>query len=701
MKRKVLSVLLSSMLFVSSFPIYADDTQKIENLENELKDLENKYNQALINKDSKPDFVINGNSLYEGLTTDEIQVLKVQIKNNSSTFAKDIFAELVDPNTNNSDSIILPQGSELTSKLSDVSGSGIKTLEFKLNISKKASPTSHKLLLKLKYKNSFGVQFEKELPIYIKINNLYVKPSINIGNYEVDGGYAASSNAKKLRIKLLNNSNVEVKNMTATLMDLSADGIELFEDSDVKLVGNMSSGTNIFVDYNIKASEGAKGSKALRLRLNYYDEQGTKYEQDWPLYIPTETSEFLIKDLKGTFSSELYEINVVDSSDSDKNLQKITLNLTNTSNKDMKDIKLNLSADGGLKFITPYTKIININKGQTQKIDFILSANDTSTAGVVPITASVSNLNSQNSEILAITGINVKKNSDSKSKPKIIINEYSYGNDFIKAGDIFELDVKFLNTSSGLGIKNVKVNYESEDGVFVPVNQTNSFFFSKIDAGQMAEKRIKLKAKADAKVKLYTITFKLEYEDSTGKAYDQKGNLFTSEEKLTVDVKQDIRLEIGEPNIPEFITVGEGASIDVEFYNMGKSILYNMFVKIEGDFDTKDSKYYVGNFDIGKSDSYNAMVIPTHDGENKGKIIFSFEDETGEKKEIEKEVTFNVSEEIKDLEHENINSEIETVNKNKGFSPILLVGGILLLIGGVVAYKKVKKGKKVEVDDED
>jgi len=71
---------------------------------------------------------------------------------------------------------------------------------------------------------------------------------------------------------------------------------------------------------------------------------------------------------------------------------------------------------------------------------------------------------------------------------------------------------------------------------------------------------------------------------------------------------------------------------------MGKSTLNNLMVRCKGDFELQPgSEYFAGNFEPGRSDYYEAYIVPNKEGQVKGSIIFTFEDNNGEVKEIEKE----------------------------------------------------------------
>lgn len=90
--------------------------------------------------------------------------------------------------------------------------------------------------------------------------------------------------------------------------------------------------------------------------------------------------------------------------------------------------------------------------------------------------------------------------------------------------------------------------------------------------------------------------------------------------------------------------VGQPVSVYLDFYNMGKSTLYNLMITVEGDFDGQGLSYYVGNFEPGRTDYYDATFIPMNPGMQKGAILFAFEDANGKTTEIRKEFEINVME---------------------------------------------------------
>ena len=144
--------------------------------------------------------------------------------------------------------------------------------------------------------------------------------------------------------------------------------------------------------------------------------------------------------------------------------------------------------------------------------------------------------------------------------------------------------------------------------------------------------------------------------------------------------------------------------ISLEFFNTGKVTLYNMMVKLDGDFQTENASYYVGNFATGSSEYFEGMVIPSQPGELKGAVLFTYEDSTGQMQELRKEFTLNVMEmppmeefpgEMPPMEEEP--AGLKGILKSKWLWISLVA--ILAVVGGVIFYKKKKKKKEMAFDE--
>ena len=201
----------------------------------------------------------------------------------------------------------------------------------------------------------------------------------------------------------------------------------------------------------------------------------------------------------------------------------------------------------------------------------------------------------------------------------------------------------------------------------------------------------------DAQAKTYTLTANFEYEDNKGEAY-------TATELIGVPVIQQSKLEIGELSVFSEAYMGQQAPVSVEFFNTGKVTLYNMMVKLEGDFQTENGSYYIGNFASGSSEYFEGMVIPTMAGELTGDIVFSYEDSTGEEQEVRKPFTLNVMEDapMPEFPDDGFPPEDEGGGMLSKIIKSPLLWGAIVIIAGIVGFaifRKKKKQKEFDLDE--
>ncbi len=596
-----------------------------------------------------------------------------------------------------------------------------KSFEFPLTLNSATPEGTYNLVLVATYKNAYHDVFTKEYPLYFYVENSKVQPLIEISGIDFENGWINSDEASKMRINLINKGGLVAKNIELKLEGLDPKTVSLDGDTSFRKLSALHPGVSQLFGYKLKANPNADSEAELNAILTYYDEVDNKYETTHKILVPCSASAGLSKMsiVDMTFSKEEYALYGDD-------VSKVKLSLKNNSDKDLKNLKLELSSDGSVVFMSNYINLIeNLKAGETKDFSYSVASSNPDNEGNHPITAklgSASASSDDDSKIkIQIAGVTCYKKGGAGEgkKPKIIISDYSYSGKKIVAGKEFELRVQMKNTSQSIGVKNVKVTHSSQDDVFIPIDAANSFFIDYIPPNSVVERKFKLTSKPDAAAKMYKMDFKGEYEDESGKSYDEKGNPFVSEESIVLNLTQEIRLEIPDLKIQEFAMVGEGIPIETEFYNMGKAPLYNMMVKLEGDFDTDVSNYFVGNFEASRSDMFSAKITPIQAGELKGKLIFEFEDESGNKDSIIKDFTINVDEgaaemggmgngenfdefnsdemgDMADMEFDENGNPIEKSSWLSFASLIRIVITLIIVVIVVIVVLKKRKKKKLE-----
>ena len=91
-----------------------------------------------------------------------------------------------------------------------------------------------------------------------------------------------------------------------------------------------------------------------------------------------------------------------------------------------------------------------------------------------------------------------------------------------------------------------------------------------------------------------------------------------------------MRFSIGDLPPINDIEMGDEVYIPVQFGNLGKSWIYNVVVRVQGDgFMNMEGSYYAGNLEKGKFDRKEFTLTPYMAGYLNGSFVFSYEDAEG------------------------------------------------------------------------
>jgi hypothetical protein len=234
-----------------------------------------------------------------------------------------------------------------------------------------------------------------------------------------------------------------------------------------------------------------------------------------------------------------------------------------------------------------------------------------------------------------------EEDDDTTTVPKMIVSSYGTNPGIVRAGQNFTLNISFQNTSSIRTVRNIKISLTTPVGssdtgnVFTPVNSSNTIFIDEISPRGVVTRNMPFYAVMDAQPRTYTVAVSFEYEDTNGEQ-------FTANEEIGIRVIQQPRLETSDPQIPPMVSQGESFNLFTEFYNMGRTTIHNLMVKVEGDFEARNPNYFVGNFNSGNRDYFDTMLTAVKEGVSEGRIIYQFEDSAGEQQEVIQEFSIEV-----------------------------------------------------------
>ena len=502
-----------------------------------------------------------------------------------------------------------------------------------------------------------------------------------------DGGFSQGAD-NILYIKLKNIGNTVVKNAVLSLT--MPDGISINNAGSSYNLGYIGTGSTREVSFPISVDDDAASkSYAIVASLKGLSYTNEAVSEEATFNVPVVGSGGSLK------SADIANISIPNQVIGQEEFN-LSFDVLNQSKSDLKNLKISVEVPEGLLNKTRSTFIESVIPASGSKNYSVkLFADDGAKEKSYPIKISVSSSSATDDSNAVIQYANVYVNGASGEKtPQLMVDSYSYGGTFVQAGDEFVLDLGLYNTSGTHTLSNIKVTVSSEDGIIIPVNSSNSFYLDKLGKKERTDQSLWLSVKPTAEQKTTALTVDMSYEDSAG-------NPFTSKDIISIPVMQETRLEVDEIIAPPELYAAMQSGLSVQFYNMGKTVLNNLRVTAEGDFDTTEStSYFVGNMEGGKSDTYDFSFIPRAGGPMEGKIIFTYEDAAGDQQILEKPFTFEVMDEMPIYEEEIPPEDME----GGGSKAPWIVGGVLVLLagGGVIAWRKIRRKKRnqeMEIDE--
>lgn len=303
-----------------------------------------------------------------------------------------------------------------------------------------------------------------------------------------------------------------------------------------------------------------------------------------------------------------------------------------------------------------------------------------------------------------------EEEDEQASKPRIIVTGFETSPAQVYAGETFTLTIHVKNTSQTSEVTNVLFNMQAKEegkdedskfAAFLPTSGSSSVYADSIAPGASRDLVIEMSAKSDLSQKPYVLDVNMKYD-----AKDSAD--LTDTASVSIPIYQEQRCETGDAEVmPSEISVGGQTNIMFDVYNTGKTTLYNVWVKFEGDSITGGDSF-LGTIASGATGSVDTMVTGAAATMDDGKIkaVISYENESGAVATIEKELELFVSEEMSGdfimdpsmgMEDDMIGMEEMEGGTNKFFLPIA-IAAVVIIIAVVIAIVRIRKKKKEQAE---
>lgn len=562
-----------------------------------------------------------------------------------------------------------------------------------ISILSTATAGNKKLSVKMEFKNEEGDLTENTVDIYVNIENSSVAPKIEIVSTKYASELKAGDNFN-LVTTLRNVGETTAKEIEVSLGGLDVTSFLPGYTSKTISVKNLKSEEKTDVKIPLIVSQTATiGLKEVPITITYKDSTGTELTTTSSLYLEVVPAEGVDSEGKPNIV-----VSNVTQSPSEPNAGArvdVSFDLENKSKVDITSVKVAVVSGENAGFTPissePYQYIDKVAGGKKRRVTIPLMASETVAEGTNALNIKLDYVDANGkaqSDTATLFIQNVQNSGIGSSKPKLIISNFTTSEEELRAGHTFKFIFDIKNTHSSVDARNIKVTVSQAENIFSITQGSNTFYITKIPAGETVKNEIELRVKSDATTKAYPLEITMDYEYEGAEPNPTTGQIGET-------VKETINLQAVENTRPviENIAVGtwdapivnQPTMLTFEFYNMGKSPLNNVHATVEGDFTlSTGNMLYIGNVEAGNYEYPEMEVIPTVEGPAKGTLVVTFEDSNGDEVSIKKEFEAEVQGDlISDPNGEMPGMDMPTMPEAK--APILKTWVFVLIQIGILA----------------
>lgn len=601
----------------------------------------------VISDEIEPAQLTVDNVNYDDATIGKKVDMTFTIRNEGKIAARNAYFTIDDKSFE--DAKIAPNYSKLEQKIGNsgiLKGGESYDVKLPLKIQNDATAGLKKLTVTMKYKDEDGTAFTNSSQIYVTVSANADAPLIKIVSTKYASELVAGDKFNMV-VTVSNIGKSTARNIQATVEGLGSDGFLPGYTGKAVTVNNLPINGKADVKIPLIVSEMAKvGLKEIPVTFSYTDETGTVFTTKTSLYLAVEAAEGV--DESGKPNIVITNVTQSPNAPNAGARVDVSYDIENKSKIDISDVKISLAGTQGDAFAPlsaePYYYIDSIKGGKKVRVSMSFTAADSIVEGTNSLSLKysyVANGKTYPEDTATLYILNVQNNGAGSSKPKLIISNFSTGEKELRAGSTFDFTFDIKNTHSSISARNIKVTVNQADNIFTVDNGSNTFYISKIPAGESVKNTLKLRVKSDAVTKAYPLEITMDYDYEGAKANPTTGQVGeTTKETINLQAIENSRpvvdnIMVGSWDAP---VVNQPCTMTFSFYNMGKSPLNNVKATVSGDYTlSTGDMYFIGNVEAGGQEAAELEVIPSVEGQAKGVLTVTFEDSTGQEVTITKD----------------------------------------------------------------
>jgi len=228
--------------------------------------------------------------------------------------------------------------------------------------------------------------------------------------------------------------------------------------------------------------------------------------------------------------------------------------------------------------------------------------------------------------------------------PRVIVSNVDLNPPVPRAGQPFEMEITFRNTSATRSVNNIRVLMEevianipgqqaTHFAGFNPLDGSNTLFLDYLAPLEETTMTLRFTTVVEANPGAHNMRFTFDYQDQDFASHD-------ASQQISISVAQVSRLELHDVSIGGWVTPMVGAHVPFDFriVNSGRVNIINIRVRTEGPFDVSDAGgtdgIFVGQINFQRATGFDGVIVPLEPGQQSGYFIVTGEDITGEIVEV-------------------------------------------------------------------
>ena len=281
-------------------------------------------------------------------------------------------------------------------------------------------------------------------------------------------------------------------------------------------------------------------------------------------------------------------------------------------------------------------------------------------------------------------------------RPRLLIESGSAEPASVAGNTDFELKIKLKNIGTAAA-HYIRVTAAAEDEDIILTSDMNGTFLEKLPHGQIQDITFKFRMALHAKNGEHHIIVSAAYEDADGQEH-------TTDAAFRVFAEQPVEIVVDDFELPDSMESGSMASIPVFIYNPSDADAYNVTVSLAVDgiicgsvlFDRlasgeqAEKELHLVVMDAGSGKQY---------GETKGNLEIEYEDENGEKSNIVRPVSTNITPSERLSPDEEALQEEEYIKQNtlsKWWISVLVAVAVIAVLCSIIIVGKLSRIAKIK-----